>query len=433
MVMCQPKFVKSKSTTLSGIGFAVLYGVLSGGAALKKEQKLWTRDFIAVCLSNFFIFMTFYILAVTLPLFVKGELHGGDQDVGLVMTILVISAVVFRPIAGKWLDEFNRKKILILSLILFLVCTCLYAGVSNLYLLLALRFMHGIGYGIAATATGAIAIDFVPEKRKGEGIAYFSLFMSLAMVVGPFLGLIVMEHFNQLILFVLCIVFSSFSLICGIIIKSDKPVPKKKAEPSAGWKKYIEPGAIPISLAGSIVAFSYSSITPFVAVYAQNIGMSSYASYFFIVFAAMIILSRPITGRIFDKFGEHVLIYPGLFLFTAGTIGLSLVHTPALFLAAGSVIGLGFGALFPSFLAIAVQSSPSIRRGTATGTFFMVFDAGYCVGSYVLGTVAAQTDFHTMYLIAGISVAGTVIIYYALHHRRIKFKHVQAVLDEAKT
>lgn len=397
------------------------------------DQKLWTRNFVAVCLSNFFIFMTFYILAVTLPLFVKGELHGGNQDVGLVMTILVISAVVFRPIAGKWLDEFNRKKILILSLVLFLVCTSLYVGVTNLYFLLALRFVHGIGYGIAATATGAIAIDFVPEKRKGEGIAYFSLFMSLAMVIGPFLGLIVMEHFNQLILFVLCIIFSSLSLLCGCIIKTDKSVPKMKAVRSAGWRKFIEPGAIPISLAGSIVAFSYSSITPFIAVYAQNIGMSSYASYFFIVFAAMIILSRPMTGRIFDKLGEHILVYPGLFLFTVGTIGLSLVHTPVLFLAAGGVIGLGFGALFPSFLAIAVQSSPVIRRGTATGTFFMVFDAGYCVGSYILGMVAAQTDFHTMYFFAGISVAGSFILYYGLHHRRIKFKRVPAVLDEAKT
>ncbi len=84
------------------------------------------------------------------------------------------------------------------------------------YLLLALRFIHGIAFGIAATATSAIVLEVIPDNRKGEGIGYFSLFMSLAMVVGPFLGLSLMAHTNFNLLFMTVSIFSLLSFICGI-------------------------------------------------------------------------------------------------------------------------------------------------------------------------------------------------------------------------
>lgn len=386
---------------------------------MKSEQKLWNRDFVAVCFSSFFLFMTFYMLAVTLPIFVVDTLKGSKQQIGLVMTAFIVAAVIFRPLAGKWLDELNRKKIILVSLALFMVCTALYMIVDHFPLLLGLRFLHGIGFGIAATATGAIAVEFIPDHRKGEGIGYFSLFMSLAMVIGPFLGLTIMEHYNNQFLFAVCILFALLSFVCGMATRiRSTAAARNKTELAAGWRKYIEPAAIPISLAGSILAFSYGAITTFISVYAKDIGIGSFASYFFVVFAAMIVLSRPFTGRIFDRLGEHILVYPGIFLFTVGMIGLSQAETPLLFLITGAIIGLGFGVLLPSFQTIAIQSSPSYRSGLATGTYFLLFDSGYGIGSYALGIVAAQTSYHTMYLIAAIVVACTAAIYYFLHHRK---------------
>ncbi|MBP1153322.1 MULTISPECIES: MFS transporter [unclassified Paenibacillus] len=386
---------------------------------MNREQGLWNRDFVAVCFSSFFLFMTFYILAVTLPIFVTDSLMGGQEQIGLVMTVFVIAAVIFRPLAGKWIDEFNKRKIIILSLALFMGCTAVYALVDHFYALLVLRFLHGIGFGMAATATGAIAIGLVPDHRKGEGIGYFSLFMSLAMVIGPFLGLTVMEHFNDAVLFGFCVVLALLSFICGIMVRIPEQEERKKTERATGWRKFIEPEALPISLAGSILAFSYGAITTFISVYAIDMGMGSYASYFFMIFAAMIVVSRPFTGKIFDRLGPHVLVYPGIVLFSLGMIGLSLAQTPLVFLMTGGIIGLGFGALLPSFQTIAVQSAPNHRRGVATGTYFVLFDTGYGLGAYLLGIVAASTSYHTMYFIAGLVVACTAVIYYGLHHRKV--------------
>ncbi|MFD3259962.1 MFS transporter [Paenibacillus lentus] len=388
-----------------------------------KELSLWNRNFLLICFSSFFVFMTFYILAVTLPSFVLDSLHGSQKGIGLVTTVFVIAAVIFRPLAGKWLNELDNRKIMNTSLILFAVCSAGYLIVRDFAPLLVLRVIHGAAFGIAATTTSAIAIKLIPEKRKGEGIGYFTLFMSLAMVFGPFLGLMVISHFNFSVLFMMCLVFSVLSLLCGLLLQlPQQPEVKKPSTSSWHWKTFIEPRAIPISISGFMLAFSYGAISTFISVYAKSLGMEPMASYFFIVFAALILISRPFTGRLFDRKGEHVLVYPGLFFFVIGMIWLSQANSPFAFLAAGGVIGLGYGALLPSFQAIAIKSSPIQRSGLATSTYFVFFDAGYGVGSYVLGVIAAMTSYGTMYFIGAIIVAFTTILYYALHHRRQRTK-----------
>lgn len=386
-----------------------------------QDAPLWSRNFITICFSSFFVYMTFYILAVTLPTFVLEQLHGSNQQIGLVTTVFIIAAVIFRPLTGKWLDELDKKKIILFSLILFAVCSILHLVVTNFYVLLLLRFIHGIGFGIAATATSAVVIHIIPVSRRGEGIGYFSLFMSLAMVIGPFLGLTLMTNFSFNVLFIACFILALLSLLCGLMTRlPHTPSPVQIATSSWDWKRFIEPKAIPISLAGAVLAFSYGAISTFISVYAKSIGLEKIASYFFMVFAAMILISRPFTGKLFDRRGEHVLVYPGIILFVVGMIWLSQANTAFIFLLTGGIIGLGFGALLPSFQALAVRSAPSHRSGLATGTYFVFFDSGYGLGSYVLGIIAAQTNYHTMYLIGGIVVAFTVVLYYGLHHRKQK-------------
>ncbi|UJF32735.1 MFS transporter [Paenibacillus hexagrammi] len=390
----------------------------SNESSIESQSKLWNRSFIAVCLSSFFLFMTFYMLAVTLPLFVTESLGGKESQVGLVMTSFIVSAVIFRPLTGKWMDEISRRKLILTALLIFAGCTAMYPFIHSYPMLLGLRLLHGIGFGMASTATGAVAVEIVPDHRKGEGVGYFSLFMSLAMVVGPFLGLSIMQTHNNMLLFGICILFAVLSLLCGAILR----IPARKetigVTSQKGWRKFVEPRALPISLTGSVLAFSYGAITTFLSVYAKEMGLGSYSSYFFMVFALMIVLSRPFTGKLFDRSGPHVLVYPGVILFTLGMIALSMAHSPIVFLGAGGMLGLGFGAMLPSYQTIAVQSAPPHRRGLATGTYFLLFDSGYGIGSSVLGAVAAGSSFQTMYFIAGIVVAGSAILYYTLFHRQ---------------
>jgi Arabinose efflux permease len=384
-----------------------------------EKNKLWNRDFITISLCHFFIFMTFYILAVTLPQFVLDELHESSKGIGLVITLFVITAVISRPLTGKWLEEKNRRSLLVISLILSTICSFAYAWTDSYKVLLLIRIIHGFAFGVVTTSTSAIVLDIIPEHRKGEGIGYFSLFMSLAMVIGPFAGLWVVAQANYSLLFYTVAIFTLLSLIFGMLAKFPNHTNLLTSGSSpVGFRRYMETKAIPISITGFFLAFSYGALSTFISVYAKSLGLAHSAKYFFVILALMILLSRPFTGRLFDRKGEHILAYPGMLLFIAGMIWLSQAYTAPVFLITAGLIGLGYGAIFPSFMTLAIKASPEQRRGIAMGTFLVFFDSGYGIGSYLLGVLAAMTSYRMMFLIGGLLMIVTLLVYYFFHHRR---------------
>src|SRR3954464_6693990 len=120
------------------------------------KPKLWTKNFISISFSNLFLFLTFYILLVTLPSYALDELHSSSSMAGLMTTVFLISAIISRPLAGQWLEKAGHRKVLLASLIIFAGASLLYFFPKTIIGFLAIRLLHGIGFGMATTAVGAI-------------------------------------------------------------------------------------------------------------------------------------------------------------------------------------------------------------------------------------------------------------------------------------
>ncbi|WP_127532866.1 MFS transporter [Paenibacillus kobensis] len=400
----------------------------------ESNDRLWNAHFITISLSSFFVFLTFYTSATTLPVYVKETLHGSEQQIGLSMTLFIVAAVLIRPFAGKWMERFGDSRIVFLSLLLFFLAAVYYLNIYSFTMLLLLRFVNGGSFAVATTSTNGVALKIIPESRKGEGIGYFSMFMSLAMVVGPFIGLTINSHFGYRVMFVMCGGFALLALVLGMMTRTRgakasvsalDSAPESESVPANGqertpfrWRDLFEVSAIPIGLAGFVAAFAYSGLTSFISVYASSMSMESMASYFFVCFGIMIVLPRPLIGRILDRYNEKFIIYPSIAAFAAGLYLLSQAQSQALFLSAGAVCGLGYGALLPSFQTIAVKKSARHRQPLAMATFFVLFDLGYGIGSYVLGVIASGAGYGEMYLISAIVTAFTAVLYYALYRKK---------------
>ncbi len=394
------------------------------GVIILQKERLWTKNFLNLCICSFFIFMSFYALLTALPFFVLDELYLESGKIGFVISIYLFAAVIIRPFAGSWLDTAGRKKVLFISLIILLAASVAYLFVDSYMLLIAIRFIQGVGFGLATTATGAIAADLVPETRRGEGIGYYGLFMSMAMVVGPYLGLTVIQQLSFMALFILCILFAAGSLILGVAISLPKHEYVKPAEKqSFSLARIFEKTAIPISVTAIFLAFAYSSLLSYVSLYAADIGLESIAGIFFIVFAVVIIASRPFTGKWFDLYGENRIVYPALLLFFAGMIMLSFTDNAFLYLLSAAIIGLGYGAIIPSFQTISIQKASPNRRGMATATYFIFFDTGIGIGAYVNGLFSAQVGYQNMFLICAAFVLVTLLCYFMLHGRSNQADH----------
>lgn len=117
---------------------------------MSERKPLWTRNFVILALSNFMLFVAFQMLLPTLPVYVTDR--GGDQlAVGLVISLFTVSALLIRPFTGKALDTIGRKPVLLLGLAIFLLAVSGYYWMVSVALVLAIRFFHGIGWGIVTT------------------------------------------------------------------------------------------------------------------------------------------------------------------------------------------------------------------------------------------------------------------------------------------
>ena len=362
--------------------------------------------------NNFFIFLVFYSLLTVLPLYVIDELHGTEGQAGLATTIFLLSAIIVRPFSGKIIELLGKKKTLILSVLFFGMSTFIYFWVNDFYLLMGLRFFHGIWFSIGTTVLVAIAADMIPSHRKGEGLGYFAMSMNLAVVVGPFISLALIRWIPYTSLFMGLALVIVIGFVCSFGIKvTEEEVVKVEGSRRLTFKDLMEVKAIPIALVGFLTSFAYSGIMSFISVYAKSVGLFESVSLFFVVFAAAMLLSRPFTGRLFDQSGPNTVIYPSLFIFAIGLILLSVTHSVVLLLIAGTLIGLGYGALLPSFQTMSIQAAPDGRTGHATATFFIFYDLGIATGSFVLGVVSSHLGFSTLYMICSVVVLLTTVAY----------------------
>lgn len=384
-----------------------------------KKQRLWSKDFLSISFTSFFLFIGFYILLTTLPIYVLEDLHGDETEVGLIVSVFLIAAVLCRPFTGKWVDELGRKKILLIAMCIFSISSFFYFWADSLPLLLGIRFLHGIGFGMATTATGAIVADIIPNERKGEGLGYYSTFMNLAMVIGPFTGLTMMQYASMNWIFVLCTVLAFIALLLSAAANIPENIlnVNTKSE-KISFDSLFEKKAIPVALVTGILAFSYAGILSFIPIYAKELGLFEVASFFFVVYAATILISRPFTGRWFDLYGENKIIYPAIILFAIGMLLLSQAHYPFTFLLAGAIIGLGYGTIIPSLQTVAIKNAAPERRGLATSTFFTLLDAGVGLGSYFLGIIAVRSSLSSLYFLLTFVILLALITYYLLHGRK---------------
>ncbi|KKK36545.1 multidrug MFS transporter [Mesobacillus campisalis] len=388
-----------------------------------QQPRLWTRNFISISVSNFFLFMTFYFLLVTLPVYVLSDMDGKPAEAGLVTTVFLLSAIIIRPFAGKWMEKAGGAKILLFSLILFTGASALYLFTDTLAGLMVVRFIHGIGFGMATTATGGIVASIVPDARRGEGMGYFVLSSNLAMVLGPFLGLTAMQEWGMKTMLIMGLASSFIGLCAGLFVS----VPREpgssassRVKGSFSFRELFEGKAIPIALTGAFFAIVYSSILSFVSIYADEAGLNSVSSYFFVVYAAVLLVSRPYTGKWFDLYSPNAIVYPAITLFAVGMLLLGSAHSALIFLAAAALIGLGWGTLFPSYQTIAIMAAPPKRRAMATATFLSIYDIGIGLGSFLIGMLAAKVSIGTIYFYSSIYVLAGIGVYYLLQGRKLQ-------------
>ena len=382
------------------------------------SNRLWSPAFTNYGISSGILYMTQYVLVAALPIVITSELAGSDLDAGLAMTYFQIGTILCRIFAGRLIDGFNKRIVLLISTALFFIIMGLFNFTTSLEAVFVLRGLHGVVFALGTTVMATLAVLVLPPNRKGEGVNMFAIFSNIAMVLGPAIGLYALSSYGSMALYIFLTVMTGLAMVLSNIIPLSKELTLPKQSKYKGWhiSQFIENKSLPWALMGLFIGFTYSGVLVFIPIELNSMGAGIWGSAFFAIFALMIIISRPIVGKIYARYGSKIIIYTGLGLFILGLFVLGLAITPLAILFTAPLLGLGYGAAQPAFQALAIQSAPIERAGVSTATYFLALDISVGAGSVILAVLASAWGYQYLYMFTAL----VMVIALALYHMWVK-------------
>ncbi|MFP4557697.1 MAG: MFS transporter [Bacteroidales bacterium] len=385
---------------------------------MHNKQPLWTRSFILLALANLLMAIAFYFMLPVLPVYLEDVIGAGKGAIGVVLAFYTIAALIIRLFAGWAIDSYGRKRIYLASYLLFSILFIGYPLAFSVIVFMLLRFAHGLAWGALTTSSSTLAVDIIPTPRRGEGIGFFGLSMTIGMAIGPLIAIQIVGDSRYFAVFISAIILTMLGILLAIMVKypsfNVKRIPTK-----ISLKKLIAKPAIPISLNMMLIMFTYGGILSFIALYAKEIGISN-SGPFFLVLSLGIGLSRIGSGKIFDKKGPLLVTVTGCLFLIAGFPVLSLYANAIGFHIAALIIGLGFGIIMPTFQAMINNVVSHERRGAANSTFLTCFDLGIGLGMVGTGFLSEWFGFKTTFLIS--SLVNLIALFYFMVYSSKQYK-----------
>ncbi len=371
------------------------------------ERTLWSKEFLVAIAVNLFMSSVFYLLLTSMAGYAVEQFRASESLAGLAASGFIIGSVVGRLISGKFLDFVGRRRLLVITMAVYVVMSLAYIPVGDLGLLIVVRLVHGFAFGAGNTALVASVQAVIPAQRRAEGNGYFATATTLSTAIGPFLAVWLSRNHGFTSVFVVATACAGATLLAACFFtvpERESTEEERRQKWSLRLGSFVDRGGLRLGLVMLLSGAAYASVLSFLAVHTATIGIPEASSAFFVAYAVASLLARLFAGRIQDSTGDNIVAIPVFVFFIAGMVLLGLATTTLLVVVAGVLIGLGFGCLLPTMQAILINQVPSTRVGVATSTFFLMLDTGSGVGPVLLGVVGGMTGFPTMFVLASVLV-----------------------------
>ena len=367
-------------------------------------ERLWNSNYIKVMIANFALFFAFYLLTPLLPLYLH-ETFGATKDIiGLVLSGYTITALLFRPFSGYFVDSFPRKTVLLIAYTAFAIFFAGYLAASTLLLFTIVRTLHGGPFGALTVANSTMAIDVLPSSRRNEGIGYYGLSNNLAMAISPSFAILVYTHtHNFQLLFWLALAIATFGLAVDATLKVEARQVLNDRKAISLDRFFLKRGWL-VAVNMVFFGFCFGVLSNYLAIYGKQVlGITGGTGTWFLLCAAGLMLSRLQggkalrQGRLTHNASEGMLIsLVGYTIFILmPTIDHSLTYIG--YYGSAILIGLGNGHLWPAFQNMMISMAHHNERGTANSTILISWDVGMGLGVMMGGIIAEHWNYNAAF------------------------------------
>jgi EmrB/QacA subfamily drug resistance transporter len=152
------------------------------------------------------------VVSTSLPVIVH-DLGGDQAAFTWVVTATLLTTAISTPIWGKLADLFDRKLLIQIALVLFVLATAAAGFSQDTGTLIAFRAVQGLGAGGLAALSQVIMADIISPRERGRYMGLFGAVMALATVGGPLLGGVITDGIGWRWNFFVAIPFAIAALV----------------------------------------------------------------------------------------------------------------------------------------------------------------------------------------------------------------------------
>jgi MFS family permease len=386
----------------------------------KNRLRTLVSPFVLLCaLGGLAIFSTTMAKNPALPLFIR-SLGVSKGTVGFIAAASTVVGIVVSLPAGILSDLYGRRRVLLASAFVFASAPFLYLLVRSPWQLVLVRIYHGLATAILGPVALAIVADTF-EARRGENMAWYSSATMVGRFLAPSVGglLIVGQDFRWVYLGCGVAGVLTLLLALGLPFAPLKTLPLsrpgkgngKAPTPQRGygvptlqrsWQQLRQETTYVVrdrrifmtSLAQAAQYFAFGFLEVYLPLRLADAGWPAWQiGSLFTVQVVATALTKPVMGRLTDRFGPVVVIVSGLVLGGVGLILLSLVQSYEWLAICSGLFGLGLAAVTAAAAALVTDLAHENAYGAAMGVLSSIMDVGQSSGPIVGGLLVGAVGY----------------------------------------
>jgi len=358
------------------------------------------------------------------------DLGVSTSEAGLLVTVFALAAAIVSPILITLTINADRKKLLMVTLSVFIVSNGIMFAKAAYETLLWIRVIQGASGGMATVVAMAIATRLVEQEKRGNAIGIILMGLSGSLVLGVPIGTFFSEMFGWRVLFIL---ISGLSVLPLFIIY--KRVPAINEEEKVTISKQLSILKNPTILIALVITLfyvgGYATIFTYITPFLQETSSLSMTEISSVLFLAGIcsFMGSKMGGQLADAKGAKFAILLGLLLqgVTLLLFALAGVHLLVLILVL-MIFMLATWSISPAqqlYLVTLAPRNPDIAL--SVNTSFIQF--GFALGSGLGGLVIRHTS--VLYLNwLGFAAVSTALFLAILLFKLAKGKRWSNLADE---
>lgn len=342
-------------------------------------------------ISAFLVQMNAGVLGITVPIY--ADAHGASPFIlGLIGAAGGATYSLMPIVFGALSDRFKKRTFIFSSMIFYGVSCMLYILIENPDILTLVKALESASLASFWPSIEALIAD-TEEGPLEETLKKFNVSWSTAMMVGPFIGGILISGLGVRTPFFFSLTISLLISLMSILFVREAKVKSEVTritKDSASEKESLGEQTSFSAIFSSIILFSSIAgiIFSLFPAFATNLGIPAYEiGVIMLVFGMVRNITFLREGKIKSKVGVSGMFILGSFALAVASMLMANSYTSLMFALCFLAFGFGNGASYAASI-FSILSRWKASRGYAAGIFESLIGVGYFIGPLIGGVVS---------------------------------------------